>query len=236
MPKPSAPYKGRMLKHQRVPDSETPPWRARRGTAVAALRTTVLLATVALGAGACSGGEGPARVVASVATGKPSTGTSSTGTSSTGTAAASGKGDMLAFARCMRRNGLPQFPDPKPGGGIAFAKGGAIDPTSAQFKRAEDKCKEFKGNGAKLGPGPGNPESDWSSADKLKYAKCMREKGVPKFPDPNADGGFGPFVKGGAVDPESPQFKQAQAACKQYQPVGLRNGTPRKPGGPGGGS
>ncbi|MCW2918394.1 MAG: hypothetical protein JWN52_6462 [Actinomycetia bacterium] len=197
-----------------IPSRDTDRRRRLRRTSAMA----VVLTSVALVAGACSGGNGPGRTVASVG---PKSGSTSA------TQASSGKGDPLAYAKCMRANGLPDFPDPKPGGGIAFKVGGALDPASPAFKKAESHCKQFMGSGS---PGRVNPDQLWSAADKLRYAQCMRASGVPKFPDPAADGSIPPIIKGGPLDPESPQFKKAADACKKYQPQNM----PKT--GPGGGS
>jgi hypothetical protein len=51
----------------------------------------------------------------------------------------------------------------------------------------------------------------------LAYSRCMRSHGVPKFPDPNADGGIS-FSAGSGVDPNSPQFKTADQACASQRP------------------
>jgi hypothetical protein len=56
---------------------------------------------------------------------------------------------------------------------------------------------------------------------------------VPNFPDPDANGGFA-LVQGNGIDPNAPQFKKAEDACKKYQPENLRNLTPNKPGSGGG--
>jgi len=114
----------------------------------------------------------------------------------------------------------------EPGGGLALPQG--VDPNSKQFKEAESHCKQYLPSGSTINLM--NPEEQWSSADKLKYAQCMRENGVPKFPDPDSNGGFS-FMKDSGIDPDSPQFKQAQTACKKYQPQSIQNMTPNKPGG-----
>jgi len=55
----------------------------------------------------------------------------------------------LAFAKCMRSHGEPNFPDPRSnGGGISFSLSG-LDPNSPQFQRAEQACRD-------LSPLPGN--------------------------------------------------------------------------------
>ncbi|WP_329088202.1 hypothetical protein [Streptosporangium sp. NBC_01469] len=167
--------------------------------------TAVLLTTVALVSGACSSGDEPGRTrtVASVAPGAGST--------SAATQAPQEKADVLAYAKCMRENGMPDFPDPQPGGGLALPSG--VDPNSPEFRKTEDKCRHFMGPDQEKRDG----EETWPSAEKLKYAQCMRDNGVPRFPDPDAQGGFR-FKEGGPVDPQSPQFKKAEAVCAKYQP------------------
>jgi hypothetical protein len=59
----------------------------------------------------------------------------------------------------------------------------------------------------------------------------MRSHGVPKFPDPDAQGGL--KVNVNEVDSSSPQFKAAERACAALQPGGP--GAVRRSFGPGGG-
>jgi hypothetical protein len=69
--------------------------------------------------------------------------------------------------------------------------------------------------------GGAGPDSDQA----LEYSKCMRENGVPKFPDPQ-NGRL--VLKGGpgtGIDPESAQFKAAEEACKKLAPSGPGGGT-----------
>jgi hypothetical protein len=177
--------------------------RLRRTSAMA-----VLLTIIALAAGACSRDSG---------------GSGGNGSGATPASSASGNSEMdqgVAFAKCMRENGLPEFKDPERGKGM----GDGLDTNSEAFKKALDACKA-------LMPGPtsggGGPQA-WSNEDKLKYAQCMRDNGVPNFPDPDANGGFRLEM---GTDPTTPQFKAAETACAKYQPESLRNQAPNKPGG-----
>jgi hypothetical protein len=43
----------------------------------------------------------------------------------------------------------------------------------------------------------------------------MRENGVPKFPDPSESGGI-TMDQGSGIDPNSDEFKAAQAKCEQF--------------------
>jgi hypothetical protein len=73
--------------------------------------------------------------------------------------------------------------------------------------------------------GSGDPTSSAGSpggsgkASALAYSECMRAHGIAKFPDPNSQGGIdisgGP---GSAIDPQSPQFKAADQACRKLMP------------------
>jgi hypothetical protein len=49
---------------------------------------------------------------------------------------------MLRFARCMRSHGVPNFPDPQPGGALDLAQKVAA-PNSSQFKATGHTCRNF---------------------------------------------------------------------------------------------
>jgi hypothetical protein len=156
------------------------------------------LAIAALILGGC-GGKSSNRSVASVATSASSAGSSS---------GKGGGGSTLAYAKCMRNKGIAGFPDPATNGVISM-DGSKIDTNSAQFKAADEACKS-------LLPPQGQANTDPAEVQKaaLEYAKCMREKGVTKFPDPNAQGGFDVDGTKLGVDPDGSIFKSADAACQ----------------------
>jgi hypothetical protein len=134
----------------------------------------------------------------------------------------------VAYARCMRSNGVPNFPDPSPGGGFLFhASRGLI--SSPLFKAAQAKCQKLlPGGGLPGGPGS-EPPSAQTLARFLRIARCMRQRGVYDFPDPRTSVPSDPFGSGGAgvisdiegvilifpstIDQQSPQFTRAAAAC-----------------------
>lgn len=83
----------------------------------------------------------------------------------------------------MRTHGVPSFPDPPAGGGI--------NPQSPAFKAGSQAC-------AQLAPGGGHygvqaTESQFLAA--IRFAKCMRQHSITRFPDPTRiDGPQGPIL------------------------------------------
>lgn len=58
-------------------------------------------------------------------------------------------------------------------------------------------------------------------ADDVSYAQCMRTHGIPRLPDPNAQGDF-QFSPGTGVNPNSSQFSSANKDCEHLEPNGGR--------------
>ena len=82
----------------------------------------------------------------------------------------------VKFSECMRANGVSDFPDPNASGEFP-SYGASVSP--AVWKKASAACKALQPPGtlsAKLTP------AQESAA--LKFAQCIRENGVPDFPDP----------------------------------------------------
>jgi hypothetical protein len=126
----------------------------------------------------------------------------------------------LTYARCMRKNGVPDFPDPNSQGDFLVHGGPGSDlgPGSPQFAAAQKACQ-------KLLPGGGQPSAAAQAqhlAQALKFSQCMRSHGVPDFPDPTAQGGrISISIKAGRgsdLNPSSPQFQAAQKACQNILP------------------
>ncbi len=125
--------------------------------------------------------------------------------------------DALKFSACMRANGEPNFPDPNGQGAIQFGTANGIDPSSAQFQAAQQKCARYTPHG---GAPPSPAQQAQAQAQALKFSACMRSHGEPDFPDPQfSNGGIGIRIHGGpgsGLDPRSPTFQAAQKACSSY--------------------
>jgi hypothetical protein len=57
-------------------------------------------------------------------------------------------------------------------------------------------------------------------AEPVKYSQCMRAHGVPKFPDPDANGGLRIDGRKLGIDPRSKTYTDADAACRSLLPTG----------------
>lgn len=54
--------------------------------------------------------------------------------------------NAIKFAACMRKHGLPEFPDPNAGGSFMLSPGsdGGIDPSSPQFQSEQKACQSYQ--------------------------------------------------------------------------------------------
>ena len=112
---------------------------------------------------------------------------------------ASASGDRaVRFAACMREHGVSDFPDPVDGRIVLRA---GRDPAAMQA--AQQACR-------KLAPGGGSVTRQMQE-QLLAFTQCMRDHGVPDFPDPE---GPGRLLIPRTIDVESPQFEQARQACQ----------------------
>ncbi|MCF3122646.1 hypothetical protein IPZ68_23495 [Streptomyces arenae] len=127
----------------------------------------------------------------------------------------------LAYSKCMRSNGVPDFPDPQEdSGGVKLVPGeGGGDPNSAAFKKAQEACKDKAPQG--LGGGGGGGGQTIDSAKVAAWAKCLRKNGVPKFPDPEINGStMNIDLMGAGVNPQSSEFTKAMQTCQSKYPGG----------------
>jgi hypothetical protein len=118
---------------------------------------------------------------------------------------------MLAYAKCMRENGV-DFPDPQPatGGGGAGIVALPADFNSPKWQAADKACQSFLPNGGVMDPVANQQFQD----QMLAYARCMRDHGID-FPDPKFDNGgaMTAINVGGNTDPGAPAFQAANKAC-----------------------
>ncbi|MEO3929068.1 hypothetical protein ABGB07_35205 [Micromonosporaceae bacterium B7E4] len=172
------------------------------------------LLTLTLWVAGCGGGGSDSDDDSVATVGGIATPSSSTGANGNNQEAA------LRHAQCIRENGVPDYPDPKvnDNGGVSINAPEGID--EAKLRAAEEKCKQFA-------PGGGEPQRiDEEKLDQARqFAKCMRENGVPRFPDPDENGGIALDDDKLGMDPTGPQVKAAEKACQRFMGGGGNSGT-----------
>ncbi len=105
------------------------------------------------------------------------------GSSATNNAAANAQ-KAVKFAKCMRSNGVSEFPDPHPDASGNFTidgivNGSSLNPDTPAFKQAIGACKNLEPAGF-----TGSKRSPQQMQAALEFAQCIRENGVKDFPDP----------------------------------------------------
>lgn len=128
----------------------------------------------------------------------------------------------ISMSKCMRANGVPNFPDPRAGpsgGGVGWPGGGPVMISSDVLlimgqriagpvvAAAAKTCQEYM---APSGPPPQPSASQKRAA--LAFARCMRAHGAPSFPDPAFSGGA-PAGSPAGINPQSPAFQSAARVC-----------------------
>jgi hypothetical protein len=148
---------------------------------------------------------------------------SACGSSSKKSAADRGGNSMIAFSKCMRANGVTNFPDPSGGGGLNIA-GTGINPQAPAFKSAQAACFKLLPGG-----GPSTHATEQQIKEATETAVCMREHGVTGYPDPivtakppainpsdysTASYGNGIFIGiPNSINVNSPAFEAAAKTC-----------------------
>lgn len=129
----------------------------------------------------------------------------------------------LDYTRCARQNGYPDLSDP-----IIDASGRAeYEGTSKQqrLKMKQDShllltcghvLDRLPGSAQRQGEAPPAPAE---MQQLVRFAECMRDNGLPDWPDPRADGTFNP--PGNRLERE-PGYKarmfRAAEACRRHNP------------------
>jgi hypothetical protein len=120
--------------------------------------------------------------------------------------------DPIKYSECMRDNGMSWFPDPVDGK-MTVAIPADVD--KGKLKEAEEACRQYAPNGGE------RPEPDPEALELgRQMAKCMRENGVPNFPDPEPDGGIAIDSSKLGTGPGDPTFDKAEQACSKHRPSG----------------
>lgn len=131
----------------------------------------------------------------------------------------------LAFSKCMRAGGVPNFPDLTARGmRIASTQGpdgktlsvNGVSVNAPAFAAARQRCQPYMAH-TQVSPA----QAAQTQQRGLEFARCMRSHGVPTFPDPFLSSrGGNQQVRLSGVNPRSPAFRAAAKACGGFGPKG----------------
>ncbi|MEN4400556.1 hypothetical protein ACNQR7_11615 [Mycolicibacterium senegalense] len=115
----------------------------------------------------------------------------------------------VKYSECMRANGVADFPNPDAGGQISY---GGISVPKATWQNAVSAC-------AGLQPVSWSTDAGRTPAQQaaaLRFAQCVRDHGVPDFPDPATAGD--PLIdtskmRGDVSAASIPELQPAVNAC-----------------------
>jgi hypothetical protein len=136
------------------------------------------------------------------------------------TSSPSATAQPLAFSHCMRSQGVRNFPDPN-SSGVWPKSQVELVAGNPRFQAATRACGHLLPDG-----GPGVPPSpavvQQIQGDMTKFARCMRARGVPNWPDPILDQGravFDPEAAG--IDTSSPAVSTEIHECERVFPASI---------------
>jgi hypothetical protein len=123
----------------------------------------------------------------------------------------------------MRSHAVSGFPDPSttetPNSfgidGYNFDLPSTMNTQSPAYESADKTCQSVLDSGTSSG-GPNTAIVAKARTRALAHAECMREHGVPNFPDPTITSnghGISQRSGGAGIDPRSPAFQQAEKIC-----------------------
>jgi len=152
----------------------------------------------------------------------PSTGSAAQPNGSLAPAASGEMAQALAYAQCLRANGIPNWPDPDSHG--VFDKSlvrRAAPNRTPQLDAAFNACESLLPTSMQ-GPTPAQIQQAWT--DDRSFVACMRSLGVSNAPDPVSDEQGMPVfnLAGTGIDPKSAQIlAKAQQCQSQLHMSGL---------------
>ena len=177
----------------------------------------IAAAALALLTTACSGSPSSA----------DSGGSSTAGASAKNVGGAPNPPSSVGYSSCIRSHGVPDFPDPGPGGALPKSSAQRLGVSDSQLQAAQHDCQNLLPTTGSLqqlsqqcfatGDCPPALVQQILTAEQ-KFAQCMRSHGVPNWPDPTLDSegrpGFDISVGQDGFNPDT-QFTTQQSECER---------------------
>jgi hypothetical protein len=125
-----------------------------------------------------------------------------------GSPSAGGSADSpsaVAFSRCMRSHGVPDFPDPTSRGGVPKVTPQQVGVGNSRFQVAQRACAQLLQ--------PTHAQVPRIMTGMLNFARCMRSHGVPNWPDPSIGRNGQPVFNIFGINPDSPRVSNTADEC-----------------------
>ena len=134
----------------------------------------------------------------------------------TASAASAHANGPVAFARCMRSEGVPNWPDPNNSGVFDKTKltPEKLGTSASKDQAAQRACSHLLPSG---GSGPSAAQVLLMRTRGLRFSRCVRSHGVPNVPDPGRDGRI-PDPESVGINQGSPKFEAANQTCRDFRP------------------
>ena len=145
-----------------------------------------------------------AALLAAACSGSPSS-TGSGGSPNAGGSAT--PASAVAYSRCVRSHGIPDFPDLDSSGQIHKETAQQLGVSDSVLRAATGACADLNPYNSS---GSQPTASAQTIAERLSFSRCMRGHRVPNFPDPNSTGDYDLH----GIDPHSPVVKSAALTCQ----------------------
>jgi len=120
----------------------------------------------------------------------------------------------LAYARCVRSHGVPDFPDPDSSGQFSKTTLNRLAAGNSQYQTATGACTHLLPNSGG-GPSAAQLRQEWNGM--ASFARCMRAHGEPSWPDPTAyppDPSRPTFILPAAIQPTPPPISRMEVCLR----------------------
>jgi hypothetical protein len=125
---------------------------------------------------------------------------------------------QLAYARCVRSHGVPDFPDPSSTGGFDKTTLHQLSAGNSQYQTATQSCAHLLPNG---GSAPTTAQQQQQLNAMWRFTQCMRSHGVPNWPDPTRDPDGRLVFDSQSIDYNSPQTSTKINDCAHVFPASM---------------
>jgi hypothetical protein len=137
----------------------------------------------------------------------------------------------VGYSACMRSHSVPNFPDPTGTGGIPKESAQHLGVSDSQFTAAQQACQHLLptyGGSLTAGSLQQCYEADVCPQALVQhavnagreFARCMRSRGVPDWPDPTIDSEGRPAFNIRVPRPAPPQVGAAISECERLEHAG----------------